>query len=94
VVQPSCEKDVISHLYVQGGFDGFVSIGQRIVAICNIIISTAMSTMPVAYTRSTGSCVVMEKSISTCVCVLYPEKSISAICAVIEKTISSHTLVC
>jgi hypothetical protein len=32
-----------------------VSIRQRIVAICNIIIITAMCTMSVAYTRSTGS---------------------------------------
>jgi len=65
-----------------------VSVGQRIVAICNIIISTAMSTTSVAYTRSTGSCVVMEKSFSTRFFVLYSEKSISGICAVIEKSIS------
>jgi len=70
-----------------------VSVGQRIVAICNII-STAMSTTSVAYTRSTGSCVVMEKSISTRFFVLYSEKSISGISAVIEKSISTHCLVC
>jgi len=89
---------------MQGDFDGFVSIGQRIVAICNIIISTAMSTMSVAYTCSTGSCVVMEKSISTRLFVLYSEKSISGICAVeksishicavIEKSISTGSMVC
>ena len=73
---------------MQGDFDGFVSVGQRIVAICKIVISTAMRTTSVAYTRSTGSCVVMEKSISTLFFVLYSEKSISGICAVIEKSIS------
>jgi len=82
-----------------------VRIGQRIMVICNTIISTAMRTMSVAYTRSTGSCVVMQMSISTRVFVLYSEKSISGICAVIEKSISdiysvieksisTHCLVC
>jgi hypothetical protein len=76
---------------MQGDFDGFVSVGQRIVAICKIVISTAMRTTSVAYTRSTGSCVVLEKSISGICAVI--EKSISDICADIEKSISTHCLV-
>ena len=73
-----------------------VSIGQMVVAICNIMISTAMIATFVTYTRSTGSCVAMEKSTSICFIVLTSEKStgISSISVVIEKTISIRSLVC